>query len=65
MENYVNKSLLEEKWVSLLDRVRQARHLDQYDLNYQATDEEASSMVVNAGRFVERMDRLLSETKQL
>ena len=65
VENYVNKNLLEEKWVLLLDRVRQVRHLDQYDLSYKATGEEAHSILINVERFVERMDKLLTETKQI
>ena len=42
LENrYVDKGLLEEKWVKLLDHYREMRHQDQYSTSFFTTEEEA------------------------
>jgi len=38
---YVDKGLLEEKWVKLLDHYREMRHQDQYSTSFFTTEEEA------------------------
>ena len=48
--------------MDLLDRLRETRHADQYDVSYFATREEAESAVNIAHEFVERMKKLLEET---
>lgn len=40
---YVKKGRLEREWIDLLDRLRETRHADQYDVSYFATREEAES----------------------
>jgi uncharacterized protein (UPF0332 family) len=36
-EKYMKKRLLEQKWVDILDRFRNIRHSDQYDVSYFAS----------------------------
>ena len=59
LEKYVEDESLEEKWVTLLDRMREVRHMDQYTLQYNATHEEATSSMNSAKKFVNRMKILL------
>ena len=61
-EMYVKKGKLEREWIDLLDRLRETRHADQYEVSYFATREEAESALTIAFEFVERMERLLEET---
>ncbi|MEA2071591.1 MAG: HEPN domain-containing protein, partial [Asgard group archaeon] len=65
LEKYLKKGLLEEEWISLLDRVRDVRHMDQYNTVYHATEEEASSIINSAKSFVDRMKKLFAETYEL
>jgi len=62
LEKYVNEGLLEDEWVLLFDRIRDIRHRDQYSLQHHSTEEEASSVIKNATRFVKRMNKLLNDT---
>ena len=62
LEKYVKSNILEEKWVLLLDRIRDIRHMDQYTLQHYATEEEAFSALKSAKTFVSRMKKLSSET---
>jgi uncharacterized protein (UPF0332 family) len=59
LERYVEDESLEEEWVTLLDRMREIRHMDQYTLQYSATHEEATSSMNSAKKFVNRMKILL------
>jgi len=59
LEKYVEEDTLEEEWVILLDRMREIRHMDQYTLHYHATEEEATSSLNSATKFVQRMKLLL------
>jgi uncharacterized protein (UPF0332 family) len=63
LERYVDDRELEEKWVDLLDRIRDVRHAGQYDLSYSSTSEEARSCLRVAKDFVERMEVLFRKTK--
>jgi len=58
-EKYVKTGKLEGEWVELLDRSRELRHEDQYDITYFATEEEARETMNIAFEFVERIERLL------
>jgi len=60
-EMYVKNGKLEREWVDLLDRLRETRHADQYDVSYFATREEAEVSLSIAFEFVERMEKLLKE----
>ena len=61
-EMYVKKGKLEREWIDLLDRLRETRHADQYDVSYFATREEADSALSIAFEFVERIEKLLEES---
>jgi len=63
LEKYVENDLLEEKWVLLLDRIRDVRHMDQYSLHHTASEEEAISAFNSAKDFCKRMKKLFNETK--
>lgn len=64
LEKYVENDLLEEKWVLLLDRMRDVRHMDQYSLHHTATKEETSSALNSAKDFYKRMNKLFTETEK-
>jgi uncharacterized protein (UPF0332 family) len=61
LEIYVEKGLLEEEYVNALDRMRDVRHIDQYDVWHYATEEEASSALSAAKGFVKRLAELLKK----
>jgi uncharacterized protein (UPF0332 family) len=65
LEKYVENDLLEEEWVSLLDRVRDLRHMDQYALEHYASEEEAFSVFKSAKNFVKRIKKLFEETEKM
>lgn len=62
LDRYVKKKDLEEKWVDLLDRIRDVRHAGHYDLTYSSTKEEAKSCLDAARKFVQRMTSLFEKT---
>lgn len=59
-EKYVKTGKLEIVWINLLDRMRELRHDDMYDLDFTASHEEANEALENAKRFLERMKKLLA-----
>ncbi|PKK81154.1 MAG: HEPN domain-containing protein [Thermoplasmata archaeon HGW-Thermoplasmata-2] len=62
LSDYVERGLLEAEWVSMFDRMRTARHTDQYSFDLSPTSEEVESAIDTAKSFVARMERLLKET---
>ena len=58
-EKYMKAKKLEEKWINLLDRYRDLRHEDQYDVNFFATEADARNSLEFAEKFLERMRKLL------
>ncbi len=63
LQKYVEEGALEEDWPMLFDRIRSVRHADQYSFQVGPTDEEARSGLDLAERFINRMERLLKDTK--
>jgi uncharacterized protein (UPF0332 family) len=61
LASYVERGLLEDEWFSVFDRMRSARHTDQYSFNVSPTAEEARSAIDTAKDFVGRMERLMKE----
>jgi uncharacterized protein (UPF0332 family) len=57
---YVEDGSLEPIWVSLLDRVRELRHPDQYNLSFATSQGDAREILDVAGRFLTRMEGLLA-----
>lgn len=62
LERYVESKHVEQKWIDLLDRIRDVRLAGQYDLAYSSTGEEAESCLRVARDFVERMMGLFEKT---
>ena len=65
LEKYVENDILEERWVLLLDKIRDVRHMDQYSLHHSADEEEAVSALKSAEDFFKRMKKLFTETEKL
>jgi uncharacterized protein (UPF0332 family) len=63
LQKYVEKGVLEEEWPMLFDRIRSIRHSDQYSFMSKPTEDEVLAGIDLAKRFIERMKRLLGETK--
>ena len=64
LDRYVEDKHIEERWIDLLDRIRDVRHAGQYDLAYSSTEEEAESCLRAARDFVERMMNLFEKTEK-
>ncbi len=62
LEKYVEQGVLEEDWVLIFDRMRSVRHADQYSFQTHPSKEEVESGIDIAGKFVNRMEKLLNET---
>jgi uncharacterized protein (UPF0332 family) len=62
LETYVDQGKLESQWVEVFDRLRSARHTDQYSFEARPTKEELEAKLNTAREFVSRMQKLLEET---
>ena len=60
---FVEKGLLERKWVEILDYYREMRHEDQYSTGFVVSEEEAERAFETAEEFVERMKELFERIK--
>ena len=63
LQRYVEDGILEEDWPMFFDRIRSVRHADQYSFMALPTEEEVQASIDLAERFIERMERLLKETR--
>ena len=54
---------MRKKWPMFFDRIRSVRHADQYSFQAKPAEEEVQAGIDLAERFIERMERLLRETK--
>jgi uncharacterized protein (UPF0332 family) len=63
LQRYVEEGSLEEDWPMLFDRIRSVRHADQYSFMAKPTEEEVHEGIDLAERFIERMEKLLGETR--
>lgn len=61
-EKYAKTGRLEMSWIDMLDRTRELRHDDQYDLDFSASQEEAEDVLKSAKQFLERMKRLVLQS---
>jgi uncharacterized protein (UPF0332 family) len=61
-ERYVKPGKLDIKWVDLLDRFRNLRHDDEYDMFFLASKGECERILSFAAEFIEKMSRLINET---
>jgi uncharacterized protein (UPF0332 family) len=62
LETFVDQGKLESQWVEVFDRIRSARHTDQYSFEARPTKEELEAKLNTAREFVSRMQKLLEET---
>jgi uncharacterized protein (UPF0332 family) len=62
LRKYIEQGVLEEDWVLIFDRMRSVRHTDQYSFQVHPSKEEVESGIDIAGKFVNRMEKLLNET---
>lgn len=58
---YVNKGLLDEKWVVLLDHCRETRHNNQYGFGFNFSEMEAKETYENAKEFVNQMKKIVNK----
>ena len=63
LQKYVEEGSLEDDWPMLFDRIRSVRHADQYSFMAKPTEEEVHEGIDLAERFIERMEKLLGETR--
>ena len=63
LQRYVEDGILEEDWPMFFHRIRSVRHADQYSFMALPTEEEVQASIDLAERFIERMERLLKETR--
>ncbi len=64
LNHYAQSGDLEEEWVLMFSRMRTQRHESQYSFGPAPTDTEVLAAVKHAGQFIERIRRLLSETRR-
>jgi len=60
-EFYVKSGKLDGTWVELLDRMRELRHEDQYDIVYEPRADEAEEALKLAEEFLKVMKSLVGE----
>ena len=63
LQKYEHEGALEEEWPMPFDRIRSIRHSDQYSFMAKPTEDEVLAGIDLSKRFIERMQRLLRETK--
>jgi uncharacterized protein (UPF0332 family) len=59
LESYRDSGLVEDEWVLQFDHMRRMRQNDQYGLDARPTPAEVRQAVADAGKFIERMERLV------
>jgi uncharacterized protein (UPF0332 family) len=59
LESYRDSGLVEDEWVLQFDHMRGMRQNDQYGLDARPTPAEVRQAVADAGKFIERMERLV------
>ncbi|MBT0734247.1 HEPN domain-containing protein [Methanoculleus bourgensis] len=64
LNHYAQSGDLEEEWVLMFGRLRTQRHESQYSFGPAPTDAEVLAAIEHAGQFIERIQRLLSETRR-
>lgn len=59
-ENYVKPGKLDRKWVELLDRFRDMRHDDEYNVFFMATKENCEEIIEFAEEFIAAMEKIIN-----
>ena len=60
-ENYVRTGHLDRKWVELLDRFRDMRHDDEYNVFFMATKENCEEIIEFAEEFIKAMENIIED----
>jgi uncharacterized protein (UPF0332 family) len=60
-EIYVNAGKLDIKWIGLLDRFRDMRHDDEYDVFFMASKTHCEEIMKFADGFIRAMERIVSD----
>jgi uncharacterized protein (UPF0332 family) len=63
LQRYVENGSLEVEWPMLFDRMRSIRHADQYSFQARPSTEEVQVGIDLAEKFIDRIERLLNETR--
>lgn len=58
-EKYAKQGKIELKWVDLLDRYRDLRHDDEYNVFFFASKKDCEELIKFASEFVEPMERII------
>jgi uncharacterized protein (UPF0332 family) len=59
-ENYADKGKLDVKWVELLDRFRDMRHDDEYNVFFMASRENCEEIIEFASGFIVAMAKIIN-----
>jgi uncharacterized protein (UPF0332 family) len=60
---YVKGGFLEADWIAMFGRMRDARHTDQYSFHPAPSADEVRQAIRGGKEFIERIERLLEETR--
>jgi uncharacterized protein (UPF0332 family) len=58
-EIYVKAKKIDIMWVDMLDRYRDMRHDDEYNVFYFASKEDSQKLIEFASEFIDEMERLI------
>jgi len=58
-EKYAKQGKIELKWIDLLDRYRDLRHDDEYNVFFFASKKDCDELIIFAAEFVEQMERII------
>ena len=60
-EKYAKQGKIELKWIDLLDRYRDLRHDDEYDVFFFASKKDCEDLIKFASEFVEQMEKIIEQ----
>ena len=58
-EKYAKSGKIELKWIELLDRYRDLRHDDEYNVFFFASEKECEALIKFAAKFIEQMEKII------
>ena len=58
-EKYIKSGEIDPKWVELLDRYRDLRHDDEYNVFFFASKEDCEELINFASQFIEEMEKII------
>jgi uncharacterized protein (UPF0332 family) len=60
-EKYAKPGKIDIKWVELLDRYRDMRHQDEYNVFFFASKKDCQDLIKFAAEFIEEMERIITK----